>query len=49
MKTMEHEPAPVPDASNPFPVRALPVVIPLFGLMLLLMTGVVWAGLLWRT
>lgn len=48
MKTMEDEPAPTPDSSNPFPVRALPWAIPLFGVMLLLMTGVVWACLFWR-
>ena len=46
MKTMEPEPAPTPDTANPFPVHALPWVLPLVGAMLLLVTGVLWAGVL---
>ena len=52
MNTMNHRvpgPESRADLSGMFPLRAIPWVVPCFGVLLLLMTGLVWAGLLWRS
>jgi hypothetical protein len=39
--------SPPPDLSDSFPIQAVPWIVPGVALMLLLVTGLIWAAIVW--